>query len=195
MAHQLRVALKHSDPKVFRTLVVPEGFTFHQLHVAIQCAMNWENQHLYQFAAGGLYQGTRITESLPEDEMDFGFDDSLNADETYLADYCNGQSKKLEYEYDFGDSWIHEISVNKKPNEEPLYPKCIRGGFPAPIEDCGGIPGFYNLIDTMRKSKKTAEEKEHLRWFGLPLTKHYEDVLPFDIDLANTRLINTFKDL
>lgn len=53
---------------------------------------------------------------------------------------------KAVYTYDFGDSWEHQIVVEKRLAAEPgrAYPACLAGERNGPPEDCGGIPGFYN---------------------------------------------------
>jgi hypothetical protein len=68
------------------------------------------------------------------------------------------------YVYDFGDSWDHEIRLEKilPKDSTRKYPLCIAGEFACPPEDCGGIPGYYNCIKASR-SKRSSELKE---WFG-----------------------------
>lgn len=52
------------------------------------------------------------------------------------------------YEYDFGDSWEHEIVVEKAlPVEEGvLYPRCLAGKRACPPEDVGGVWGYGDLL-------------------------------------------------
>jgi hypothetical protein len=47
------------------------------------------------------------------------------------------------YEYDFGDSWGHELRVEKmsKPNPRFSSPCCLAGARACPPEDCGDRPG------------------------------------------------------
>lgn len=194
MAHKLKILLADTDPKIYRTVIVPENYTFDQLHLVIQCVMNWANSHLYQFNTGAPYASDRIVLMDDEEEDFFGnrFEE-YDATKTYLSDYFNGKLKKMIYTYDFGDDWEHIITVLKKPKEEVLFPKCIKGENPAPIEDCGGIPGFYNLMEIIKKKRKTAEEKERLEWYGIPQGKTYEETYKFDIDDVNQSLINHFS--
>ncbi|HLW40869.1 MAG TPA: plasmid pRiA4b ORF-3 family protein, partial [Flavobacterium sp.] len=117
----------------------------------------------------------------------------FDAEKTYLSEFFNGQKKNMNYIYDFGDDWIHTITVLKKPNEEVLYPKCIKGENAAPIEDCGGVWGFYELLEIISKKRKTAEDKEMLEWVRIPKGKSYEDIYAFDINEVNQRLIDAFR--
>jgi hypothetical protein len=40
MSHKLKTVLKYTDTQVYRTVIIPEKFTFHELHHVIQCVMN-----------------------------------------------------------------------------------------------------------------------------------------------------------
>ncbi|MBS1550039.1 MAG: plasmid pRiA4b ORF-3 family protein [Bacteroidetes bacterium] len=195
MSHKLKITLEYTDPKVYRTVIVPEKITFDDLHLVIQCVMNWENSHLYQFNLGSPYASDSITEP-DEDEMDNFFSSRFkkyDSTKTYLSDFFNGQIKKMSYIYDYGDDWIHNITVLKKPSEEVLYPICIKGENTAPIDDIGGISGFYDLMETMGKKRKNAKDKEMLDWYGLPKTKTYEEFFRFDLDEINEILLENFK--
>lgn len=196
MAHKLKIVLKYTDPQVYRTVIVPEKFTFHELHTVIQCIMNWNDSHLYQFNLGAPYASDSI-KSL-EFEDDFGdifenrFEDR-DATKTYLLEVFNGQKKKINYIYDFGDDWFHEIRVLKKPKEEVLYPVCIKGENAAPIDDCGSYPGFYDLIEISKKRKKSEEEKEMLEWYGIPNNVSFEKYYAFDLEDVNSMLLEYFE--
>jgi hypothetical protein len=102
------------------------------------------------------------------------------------------QFKKVNYIYDFGDDWIHSITAMKKPDIEVLIPSCIKGENASPIDDIGGIPGFYELLETLDKKKKSSEELEMLEWYGIPKGKKYEEIFGFDIDEANENLSQAF---
>ena len=196
MSHKLKIVLKYTDPQVYRTVIVPEKFTFHELHNVIQCVMNWENAHLYQFNLGAPYGSDSI--KLLDNQDKFGsifgkrFQD-LDSTETFLSEIFNDQKKKINYIYDFGDGWHHEIRVLQKPKEEVLYPKCIKGENAAPIEDCGSYPGFYDLIEISKKSRKTEEDKEMLEWYGIPNGVSFEKYYAFDLEEANAMLLEYFE--
>ena len=53
----------------------------------------------------------------------------------------------IEYEYDFGDSWIHKIKLNRFiENCNDPYARCVELVGDAPMEDCGGAYGFDELM-------------------------------------------------
>lgn len=198
MAHKLKITLQYTEPTVYRTVIVPEHFNFDDLHIVIQCVMNWDNSHLYQFNIGQAYGSDSISEPSPDEEDFARFFGSryrkYDATKTFLSDFFNGQKKKMNYIYDFGDDWLHSITVLKKPSEEVLIPKCIKGENAAPLEDIGGIPGFYEVKEIMDKKRKTSENKEMLEWYGLPKNKSYDEVFGFDIDETNEILLENFRN-
>ena len=61
-----------------------------------------------------------------------------------LGELIFAEKEKFIYEYDFGDSWEHEILVETiLPIEKGLhYPICLKGKRACPPEDCGGIWGY-----------------------------------------------------
>lgn len=198
MAHKLKITLQYTEPKIYRTVVVPEHFSFHELHYVIQCVMPWNNSHLYQFNTGRAYASDIISLINTDDEMFFGGfsdpqHDQYDANKTFLADFFNGKSKKMSYIYDLGDDWTHHIIVLKKPSEEVLISKCIKGENPAPIDDCGGIPGFYEIVEISKLKRKNEEEQEIMEWYGIPKNKTYEEVYKFDIDQTNLLLAEFFR--
>ena len=71
------------------------------------------------------------------------------------------------YEYDFGDGWVHEVLLEAMLLREPRrrYPRCLEGARACPPEDCGGVPGYYRLLEIM--SDPSHEEYEDmLTWIG-----------------------------
>jgi hypothetical protein len=55
------------------------------------------------------------------------------------------------YEYDFGDSWQHEVRIELGLPEEPKrsYPVCVGGQRQVPPEDCGGPWAFLQRRDAV----------------------------------------------
>jgi hypothetical protein len=48
--YQFKITLKYIKPPIWRRILVPETYTFWDLHVAIQDAMGWTDSHLHKFA-------------------------------------------------------------------------------------------------------------------------------------------------
>jgi len=75
MAYQFKIKLEGtSKPPVWRKLLVPETYTFYQLHMAIQGAFGWENAHLFSFHDG--YDGNIKIGILYDD----GFGNAMDED-------------------------------------------------------------------------------------------------------------------
>jgi len=177
--YEIRVALPYIVPAIWRRLEVPGTMTFDDLHDVIQIAMGWEDCHLWAFYVGK-------TEVSPEPEQ-FGFPGvprARPADRTTLDEMLGGQRVKFRYEYDMGDSWTHEIKVEKvlAPDPDMAYPRCTGGGRAGPPEDCGGFPGYQNFLKAV-KNPKHPEHEETLEWIGGDW-----DPEAFDMDAVNARL-------
>jgi hypothetical protein len=74
---------------------------------------------------------------------------------------------KIQYLYDFGDSWKHELILTS-PRAGELgqeYPLYLDGEQNAPPDDCGEIPGFYQTLDAIANPKHP-DHKDTKAWFG-----------------------------
>jgi hypothetical protein len=116
---------------------VPDTITLQQLHTILQMVMGWTNSHLHHFIIDGEFYGKPLDD-------DFG--DMRTKDETRsrLNQLVSGKGFRFGYEYDFGDSWEHELIVEKiLPAEKGIdYPVCIAGKRACPPEDVGGVWGI-----------------------------------------------------
>jgi hypothetical protein len=101
-----------------------------------------------------------------------------------LSEIATTAIRKFVYEYDFGDSWEHEILVEKiLPAEaETAYPLCLRGKRACPPEDVGGVWGYEEFLEAI--GDPTQEEHEsYLEWVGGDF-----DPEAFDLEETNQRL-------
>lgn len=46
---QFKISLKHSKPPIWRRVQIPSDSTFEDLHLIIQIAMGWCDEHLHDF--------------------------------------------------------------------------------------------------------------------------------------------------
>lgn len=161
---QLKVRLNRTFPEIWRRIQVEKTTSFFELHHIIQIVMGWENYHMFEFN----FNGYRIGE--PNDEMvgmGFGSKDVLDSKDIKLDSIITDITEIFDYDYDFGDGWNHRIIVEEfHPKKENIqYPRCIEGALKCPPEDCGGIGGYYNLLNVIN-NKKHPERKEMLEWLG-----------------------------
>ena len=112
---QIRVELQEIEPLIWRRLQVPGDYTFWDLHVAIQSAFAWTDTHLHEFRPCGQRDGTPRF-GLPLDD----FDDNppLPDWEHRVADILTRANPRLEYEYDFGDGWLHLVTLEEALDDE-----------------------------------------------------------------------------
>jgi hypothetical protein len=156
---QIRIELLGVDPPIWRRIQVPESYSFWDMHVAIQDAMGWQDSHLHAFR----FIGSEDQVGLPHDE-----DDGLRPGwVVQVRDLVHFGAPLALYEYDFGDSWLHEVRLEDVREAEPKgeYPRCVSGAGRCPPEDCGGPHGYSDLLRVL--SDSSDPEHESMReWVG-----------------------------
>lgn len=140
--YQLKVTLKEIQPPIWRCLQVPADMSLDRLHRVVQDAMGWTDTHLHAYEINGIRYGVPDMDT-PEDERD---------ERDIRLDGIAGEGERILYEYDFGDGWEHEIVVEKiqPPDPDAHYPRCVGGERACPPEDCGGPPGYQELLEILR---------------------------------------------
>lgn len=178
---RFKIKLLKSKPTIWRRFIVVDSMNFHELHLVIQNVMGWTNSHLYQFM-----DSDEMIISDPELMEEF---DVTNSKKLKLSKFFNSPGTILMYEYDFGDGWDHELTLEKIITDGPklLYPVCLDGAMNCPPEDCGGIHGFYEYLKAM-KDVKHPEHEDIVEWMG-----DY-DADAFNLEKINNRL-NTYSDI
>ncbi len=119
--------------------------------------MGWENQHLYEFKVFDYSIG------IPSPE----FENIVDAKTVTLGSVITEMGENFSYTYDFGDNWQHSVETEAilPIDRTKIYPFCIDGKMNCPPEDCGGIAGFYNLLEIL-KNKKHPAYKAMREWAG-----------------------------
>lgn len=162
------------EPLIWRVIEVPSTYTFWDLHVAIQDAMGWLDYHLHSFSL--LPPGKRkpVLIGIPDDEYE---DNSLAGWDISLNQFFKEPGDEATYDYDFGDGWHHRVVMEGiyLQEEEKKYPGCLYGERACPPEDCGGIPGYYNLLDILQ-DKNHEEHYDMNQW----LKGHAKNYYPYD---------------
>lgn len=106
---QLKISLPDAEPPIWRRLVLRPDLTLAELHEVIMVAFAWEDCHLHEFRVGGP-RGTAY--GPPSDDFDFG-EPSLNEADYTIGDLLSREQEKIDYIYDFGDNWDHQIVLEK----------------------------------------------------------------------------------
>ena len=175
--YQLKVVLLDSGPLVWRRLQVSGDARLDWLHAVLQVSIGWTNSHLHQFKVGeACYSDTRHHFAEFEDDQKI-----LEERKFTLRQIAPREQDAFGYEYDFGDSWEHEITLEKiLPDTAPYSPAlCLDGARACPPEDCGGVGGYDNLLKIL-KNRKHPEHKSMKEWLGRPF-----DAAAFDVEKTN----------
>jgi hypothetical protein len=136
---QMKITLKGiSKPPVWRRIQVRADTTFEMLHQIIQAGFGWTDTHLHSFE----YEGEQI--GVPDPEWD---NDCADETEATLGEVLLGPKDHVRYTYDFGDSWEHDIVLEKVLERDAGNgrPVLVTGKGACPPEDCGGRWGYAEL--------------------------------------------------
>jgi hypothetical protein len=159
--YQLKVTLLGTNPPIWRRLLVPADITLAQLHNLLQIAMGWDDGHVHEFRSGQR----RFGRPEPVDPFISARVESERA--AGLSAVLQRVGAKMIYTYDLGNNWEHSILLEKRLSPEPptTYPICADGQLACPPEDCGGIPGYYDLLEGLAEASHPRHE-ELCDWIG-----------------------------
>ena len=160
----LRIMLEDIEPPIWREIALMDTTTLPELHRVIQIAFQWYDYHLHQFTIGAERY------AIPDEELDdFGVP-SRSALGVTLSQLGLTEGAQFTYEYDFVDSWTHRIEVRKispasDRAEEMPAPLLLDGRRAAPPEDCGGPPGYEELLRVLADLSDPEHADMHT-WVG-----------------------------
>ncbi|XP_050435282.1 uncharacterized protein LOC126842375 [Adelges cooleyi] len=121
---QFRVSLLNNEFEVWRSVQMPSDFTFHDLHAAIQFAMDWEgvDKDNHFFEAIDNLDGTTHTIGSPGPCV---FDERT----VKLSDYFLEVNDSANYYYDYDTAWLHRVDLEKilPAGEDKVYPVYVEG--------------------------------------------------------------------
>lgn len=159
--YQFKITLKGSKPPIWRRIQVPVNYSFWDLHVAIQDSMGWMDCHLHEFLIPSFQAALRVDIGLPEGN------EYLHSTKVKINKYFQQEKDRADYWYDFGDDWFHLVVLEKVLPRDPKqeYPVCMGGKLACPPEDCGGIWGYYEMLEAL-KDTKHPQHDDVLDWLG-----------------------------
>jgi len=138
--HVLHVRLRYIEPPIWRRVEVPSRTSLADLHDVLITAMGWHDEHLHLFRRGE--RTFAPAGSLDDDRCE----DTRNV---WVGELLPHVDDHLLWEYDFGDSWLHEVRVESIEPERPPRPRLLAGQRACPPEDCGGPPGYEHLLEAL----------------------------------------------
>lgn len=125
--YTIRVSL---SKKLYRTIAIGASATLKDLHLAIQKAYQFDNDHLYAFFMdGNAWSDSGIYD--PDAER------PPYADEAKLGELELYEGKRFVYLFDYGDCWLFELLVQKIEPKVPEPRKALV------VEEKGEAPAQY----------------------------------------------------
>ena len=130
-AYALKVKFKHAK-RIYRTIETLSEQTLEDLHLAIQDALDWDNDHLYSFFLNSQRGDERYRFSSPWEE-----DATLWTDDGVIGELGLTLKHKFLYLFDYGDQHEFEIEVvGIRTQAEP-------GEYPRVTDSKGDVPAQY----------------------------------------------------
>ena len=105
--------------------------TLEELHFIIQAAVEFDNDHMYEFYI------SRTERS--RDRVRFDDENEKIYSTTLESLYPLDKDRKLYYLFDYGDHWLFKITRTRKKPQEPEKEK----KYPRLVEDKGKVPEQY----------------------------------------------------
>lgn len=189
-AYQFLLTLEGVEPVVWRRFVIPAETSFKRLHDTIQFAMGWQDAHLFEFAFEREQRRLEIVEDEEmyeqhifeqmeafknqhkkiENEFEKRYVERLMtremrlATKTKLPKYVE-EYTEFVYLYDYGDSWLHRIKLEKIVLDyEVGYPVLLEGAGACPPEDVGGAGGYLEFLEAW--NDPTHEQHQDMKRWG-----------------------------
>jgi Plasmid pRiA4b ORF-3-like protein len=122
----LKVVLAGFRPPVWRRIQVPVIASLGTLHWVIRDLFGWDGDHLHVFEVGKKRYGC----------VDMSPEETADADTITMNGAFAAAGGKIEYTYDLGACWRHEITLEKTiPREQgKTYPICVAFKGDSPVE-------------------------------------------------------------
>jgi hypothetical protein len=128
----LEIDLLDLEPRIWRRVELPSNCSLELLHVVIQILFEWQDMHLHEFRVGKRrFSRHPDTDALRIDDGSLS-EDSSNID---LGALGLPPGSVFEYEYDFGERWIHQIQIREIRDQACDTYRCRAGAQFAPGED------------------------------------------------------------
>jgi hypothetical protein len=134
-AYALKVKFKHAK-RIYRTIETRSEQTLEDLHLAIQAALGWDNDHLYSFYLNGKRGDERYRFASPWEE-----DAPLWTDDGVIGELGLSPKHTFLYLFDYGDQHEFEIEV------VGIRAQAEKGEYPRVVDSKGDAPAQYWYAD------------------------------------------------
>lgn len=151
--------------RTWRRFLIQKAATFADLHLAIQDAFEWRNYHLFEFRHPG--KPDQVLAGIRDEDAPR----TPDAKRVQIKDRLDLRfygAMWWEYEYDFGDEWIHEVKLRDEVSlPESFKRRLLAGERAAPPEDCGGVGGYERLLSVVERGVDPWGELDVIKdWLG-----------------------------
>ena len=129
------VSGRYLEDDCIRVLEIDSSSSLSKLHQAIQDAVDFDRDHLYDFYAGRHAYNRKLTFA---DDYEWEDREDKFFELTLEQIYPMPKSCKLYYLFDLGDDWRFEIRKSRKKPTQPKsgikYPRVIESIGPNPVQ-------------------------------------------------------------
>lgn len=150
--YQLKIKIKLEGHEIWRQVLVPSTYSFRHLHNIIQTVFDWQNAHLHEFVVERAKRKDLkiVMDDDPETMEYLNFDEFEIRQERLVAlEEIFPTYGEVVYEYDFGDSWEHTITLEKIVKSNEFRATFVEGIGERPPEDVGGEGGYEEYLRIM----------------------------------------------
>lgn len=136
------------DVQTWRSLEIPEGYSFFDLHVAIQDSMTWLDVELHKFDMKNPITMVKEYIGIEDDLMSEAIVYEKSA---LIATYFTSCNRECMYMYNFIKPWTFRITLEKILPAIPYikYPRCVNGNGMA-LEDADNVSWDYAQFDLQK---------------------------------------------
>lgn len=211
--YEFHAELDDFRPKIWRQFQVKSDITVARLGYIVQVLFEMTASHLMAFEVPRdenfrtywrkNHPDLPSLESSPDDDVIWRYEimhedlpvfpdpyrnvETADAANTKLHHAIPHVGDKMQFNYDFGDDWWVNLTLEKAFVEEntpgSVFPRVLDGAGFGIVEDCGGAPGLEDLVLAF-KAKKGEEYEMYRDWMGV----EDFDITAFDLDDMNFRL-------
>lgn len=170
--YHVRIKLNNTTFKIWREVKVPSNITLHTLAKMLLEIMGWDMEHLFGFRHQGIYYSSKeqIEQSMfPLKDKDYS--------QYTLSDLITEKGKRMKLDYDYGDSWEHDVwvkGIREYEKDEKASISFVSGHGCCPPDNCGGVCGYEDLVQLTYKKKPTKREREELEWYCMDSESHFD---------------------
>lgn len=170
----MKVSLRNIAPAIWRRVQVFEDTKLPKLHRILQTMFNWEDCHLHAFVVG------KRVYSVPDPDDKLYERKVVDEKAVPIKRVLRKVGDTLDYHYDFGDNWHHDLLLESIHLAEPgaFYPRCLAGARNGPPEDTGGPHSYDYYLEALANPDHERHE-EKMAWRG-----------PFEAEAFSARSIN-----